>query len=314
MTEPLVFLNGDFMPASEAKLNIFDLGLIMGATFTEMTRTFSHAPFRLEDHISRLFRSLRYGGIEIPFSPAEVLDLTQQLIEHNAKLIDDASDLAIVHFMTPGENRIYAGTSTSSTPLAPTVCIHSFPLPFHNWRNWFETGAHVVTPSTRHIPPQCVDPQTKNRSRLHWWLAEREAKQVDPHAISLLLDLNGNITECVAANFLIVKNRTVFSPTSRNILGGISLRTVRELCAELGLDWIEKDLQIPDVMDADEAWLTSTSFCIAPAMRINGAVIGGGKIGPLFDRVLGAWSARVKLDIRAQIMNAEVELKGRYSP
>jgi branched-subunit amino acid aminotransferase/4-amino-4-deoxychorismate lyase len=161
-----------------------------------------------------------------------------------------------------------------------------------------------VTPSIRHIPPQCIDPKTKNRSRLHWHLAEQQAHAVDPRAISLLLDLDGNITECAGSNFLVIKDRIIYSPTSRNILQGISLVTVRDLAATLNLEWVEKDLQTYDVINADEAWLTTTPYCLAPCTRINGIPIGSGQPGPLWREMLRAWSTLVNVDIEAQILAA----------
>jgi branched-subunit amino acid aminotransferase/4-amino-4-deoxychorismate lyase len=304
MTEPVVFLNGEFVPASRAHLNIYDLGIVLGATLTEMTRTFAHQPFRLEEHVARLYRSCKYASIVLPLSQGEMLERTHELIASNAALLDEGEDLGIVHFVTPGENRLYAGSAMGSARLTPTVCIHSFSLPLAAWRHLQTDGAHVVTPATRHIPPQCIDPKTKNRSRLHWHLADQQTRAVDPKAISLLLDLDGNITECAGSNFVIVNGSTVYSPTSRNILGGVSLKTVRELTEKLGLDWVEKDLQIYDVINADEAWLTTTPYCIAPATRINGVPIGDGKPGPLFQKVLHAWSESVGVDIAAQIQNA----------
>ncbi len=303
MNEPLVFLNDEFIPASQAHLNIYDLGVVLGATLTEMTRTFKHTPFRLEDHIARLYRSCKYANLKLPFSEQEMLEKTIELSTANCKLLREDEDLGIVHFVTPGEQPLYAGSAMGIARLTPTICIHSFALPFFAWHHFFDEGVHVVTPAIRHIPPQCIDPKTKNRSRFHWHLADQQTHQVDPKAISLLLDLEGNITECSGSNFVIVKGRTTYSPTSRNILGGVSLQTVRELSAELGLVWVEKDLQIYDVVNADEAWLTTTPYCLAPCTRINGQPVGDGKIGPLFHQVMKAWSERVGMDIPAQIRN-----------
>ena len=300
--EPLVYLNDTFLPASQASLNIYDLGIVLGATLTEMTRTFRHEPFRLDDHITRLYCSCRYAGIELPLSAEAMHAKTMELVTKNAALLSEDDELGVVHFVTPGENPIYAGSAAGSARLTPTVCIHSFRLPFSAWRPFFVDGAHVVTPTTRHIPPQCIDSKMKNRSRLHWWIADQQSHTVDPAAVSLLLDLDGNITECSGANFVIVNDRTVLSPTPRNILGGISLQTVRELTAELGLDFVERDLQLYDVVNADEAWMTTTPYCVAPVTRVNGIKLGSGKPGPLFEAVMQAWSERVGLDILSQIM------------
>ena len=303
MKEPIVYLNGEFVPASQAAIRIYDLGIILGATLTEMTRTFAHEPFRLDDHLDRLYRSCRYAGIQPPLPLRRMRDRTLELIRTNRDLIEPGADLGIVHFITPGENEIYAGSAAGSARLTPTVCIHSFPLPFRVWRHLFEAGAHVVTPALRHIPPQCLDPKSKNRSRLHWWLADRQTHAVDPEAITLLLDLDGNVTECAGSNFVVVADRTIYSPTTRNILQGVSLLTIRELAAERGFDWIEKDLQPYDVANADEAWLTTTPYCIAPCTRFNSAPVGSGKPGPLYKELLTAWSGRVGLDIERQILS-----------
>lgn len=305
MTEPIVFLNDQFVPASQAHINIYDLGVVMGATLTEMTRTFAHQPFRLEDHLARLFRSCKYAGIALPFTQEQMAEKTRELIDTNCKLIEDGEDIGIVHFVTPGENPVYAGSAMGTARLTPTICIHSFKLPFYNWAHLFKEGAHVVTPAVRHIPPQCVDPKTKNRSRFHWFLADQQSHNVDPKAISLLLDLDGNITECAGSNFLTVKDNKIYTPTSRNILAGVSLQTVREIASEQHVEVIEKDLQIYDVVNADEAWLTTTPYCIAPCTKINNILVGDGKIGPLFYQFIRAWSARVGVDILAQIEKSE---------
>jgi branched-chain amino acid aminotransferase len=304
MNEPVVYLNGDFVPSSEASINIYDLGIILGATLTEMTRTFAHKPFRLDDHLDRLYRSLKYSGIDPGLTKDEMRAHTLELVERNCDFVGSEEDLGVVHFVTPGENRIYAGSAAGSARLKPTVCIHTFSLPFEVWRGLFVEGAHVVTPSIRHVPPQCVDPKMKNRSRLHWWLADNQTHAVDPNAITLLLDLDGNITECSGSNFVTLVDRTVYSPTDRNILHGVSLMTVRDLSEKLGLGWVEKDLQPYDVVNADEAWLTTTPYCLAPCTKINDAPIGDGKPGPVFSEVLQAWSDLVGMDVRQQIMES----------
>jgi branched-subunit amino acid aminotransferase/4-amino-4-deoxychorismate lyase len=305
MSEPIVYLNDGFVPASQAKLNIYDLGIVLGATLTEMTRTFNHKAFRLDAHVARLCRSLKYAGINIELTAKQLSELTTKLITANSKHIERGEDLGIVHFVTPGENRIYAGSAAGSARLKPTLCVHSFPLPFSAWRHLFTDGAHVVTPAIRHIPPQCIDPKTKNRSRLHWWLADKQSQAVDPKAITLLLDLQGNITECGGSNFLIASGNTIYSPTTRNILEGVSMLTVRELSSKMGFKWVEKDLLPYDVVNADEAFLTTTPYCIAPATKINTIPIGSGAPGPIFKKILAAWSKKVGMNIEKQIATSK---------
>jgi branched-subunit amino acid aminotransferase/4-amino-4-deoxychorismate lyase len=303
VTEPLVFLNGRMVPAIEAHLSIFDAGVVLGATVTEMTRTYHKRPWRLEAHLDRLFRSLRYTRLDIGLSPEQLATISQELIAHNARLVDDADELGLIHFVTAGEHAAYAGTSGRPPRPGPTVCVHTFPLPFERWAKPMQFGQHLVTPSIRQVPPQCYDPKMKCRSRMHYYLADQEARLADPEAAALLLDLDGNITETSAANLLLVERGAVTSPTTRNTLPGVSRATVIELCGRLGIPFTERDLQVFDVMNADEACLSSTPYGLMPVTRINGVAIGSGKKGPTVKRLLAAWSAEVGLDIERQIID-----------
>ncbi|HEY3129863.1 MAG TPA: aminotransferase class IV [Acidobacteriota bacterium] len=304
---PRVYIRGRLIPASDAHISIYDFGIVLGATVTDCLRTFRHLPYRLEDHVKRFYESCKYARIPVPIPAEEAAAVTRELVSSNASLLSPEQDLAVIFFITPGENTVYAGSAAATDALKPTFCIHSFPIPFHLFRAFYTKGGHLVTPSTRHVPPECVDPKIKNRSRLHWWLAEQEARLVDPAAMPLLLDLNGNLTETSGSNVLLVKNGVVLSPTPRNILLGISRKVVQEICYQLGLPFVERDLQVHDAMTADEVFVTTTPYCLAPVTRVNGVAVADGKPGgPIFERILGAWSKQVGVDIRGQIMT-EVE-------
>src|SRR6185437_7444349 len=193
--EPVVYIRGRFLPASEAHISIYDFGIVLGATVTDLLRTFKGRPYRLEDHVRRFYDSCKYARIEPSITAKEACDVTQELIRHNHGMAGADAELAVAFFITPGENLVYAGSAAPGSKLTPTFCIHSFPLPFLLFRRFFENGLHLVTPSTRHVPPDCVDPKIKHRSRMHWWLAEQEAHLADPTAMPLLLDRQGNLTE-----------------------------------------------------------------------------------------------------------------------
>ena len=298
--KPFAYFRDRLVPAAEAKLSIYDLGIVMGATVTDMARSYRHDPFRLNDHLVRFYESCKYARLKVPLSLETTERVTRDLAGHNAQELAAKEDLAIVFFITPGENAVYAGSAAGQVHLEPTFCIHTFPLPFSNWAHLFREGAHVVTPSIRHIPPQCVDPKIKCRSRMHWWLADQEAHLADPKAIPLLLDLDGNVTETSGSNFLIAKHGAVISPTARNTMRGISRQNVIELCAKLQIVFTEREFQVHDVINADEAFLTTTPYGIAPVTRINGLNIGNGKPGPLFNRIASAWSEQVGFDILEQ--------------
>ena len=285
----------------------------MGATVTEMVRTFGRQLYRLEEHLDRLSRSLCYVRFDIGMSIEQLAGVSRELVGHNIQLADPEDELALCIFITAGENPVYAGSAGGTARLTPTVCIHTFPLAFELWADQIGQGAHLVTPSIRHIPPQCYDSNMKCRSRMQYYLADQEAHLVDPDASALLLDLEGNVTETSGANFLIVQDGTIFSPPPRNILPGISRDVVIELAAKLDISFVEQDFQVYNVINADEAFTATTPYCLMPVTRINGLAIGDGRPGPIYGRLMQAWSREVGLDIIKQ-MAAGAERRQKSIP
>src|SRR5207244_4056738 len=121
------------VPAAEAHLAIFDLGVVMGATVTEMTRTFHRRPWRLGDHLDRLYRSLKYTRMNVRETKDELAAVAEELVAHNGRSLPDGGELGIVHFVTAGEHPVYADSSGRAARTLPTVCVHTFPLRFERW-------------------------------------------------------------------------------------------------------------------------------------------------------------------------------------
>jgi branched-chain amino acid aminotransferase len=309
MSEPLAFLNGRISPVSQAMLPVWDLGVVMGASVTEMARTFHHECFRLRDHVDRLFRSLKHVGFEVEVTREVLIDLVNELLEHNARLIRPHHDLGVSMFVTAGTSLVYTGYEGMASHKKPTVCVHTFPLPFELWAEKYTAGQHVVTPSVRHLPPECLDPKIKARSRMHWYLADEQARLVDPKAIALLLDRNDNITETSTANFFFVRNGRIHTATGRNTLAGISQQVVKELADQLDLPFEQGDFQTYDVINADEAFTSSTPYGILPVTRINQRPIGDGRVGPVYGELLKLWNQLVGVDIAAQMQTGALERK-----
>jgi len=299
MSEPLAYLNGQFLPQRDAHLPLHDAGFVFGATVTDLCRTFRHQLYRWPDHLARFRRGCAATHIVIPLGDDELTRFAAHLVNHNAGLLGAGQDLALVVFATPGPVGYYAGQEGAVGDAPPTVAMHTFPLPLARYRRLFRAGAHLVIPDTRHVPSACVDRRIKQRSRMHWWLADREASAKEAGAIALLCDLDGHITETAGANFLMVRAGKVLSPPRQTILDGVSRQVVQEFCNELAIPFKEQALTPQECMDADEAFLTSTSFCMAGVSRINGAPIPWP--GPVFKRLLDCWSAKVGLDIAAQV-------------
>lgn len=299
-TQHLVYINGDLYPPDEAKISVFDAAVMLGDTVTESTRTFRHIPFKLEQHLDRLYKSLKVTRIDPGLSPAELREITLHLVQTNLAHVPVDEDVWIVHNISRG--RSMAGADPTRQRSQATLIIFTQPMILTDWARFYGEGCHAVTPMSRAVPSQSLDARIKNRSRMAYTLAEREVKLVDPQAQGILLDLDGNVAENKGGNFFIVSEGTLKTPPTRNALAGISRATVLELAQELGIPTAVVDFQLYDIYTADEAFFTSTPYCIMPATRINGLPVGDGQVGATTQQLLTAWSARVGIDIVRQAM------------
>ncbi len=176
----------------------------------------------------------------------------------------------------------------------------NWPMILRDWARFYIEGCHAVTPFSRAVPPEALDARIKNRSRMAYTLAEAEVKLVDPQAQSILLDIHGNVAENKGGNFFIYADGVLKTPQARSAQAGISRATVLELAANLGIPTQVTDFQPYDIYTADEAFFTSTPYCIMPATKFNGLPVGDGTVGTISKRLLQAWSELVGVDIVAQ--------------
>lgn len=306
MTSPIAYLNGEYVPIEQTHLHVFDLGVVGGVSVAEMVRTFGHVPFRLDQHLQRLQHSLDEVGLQAGVSIQELEGICQQVIAHNAGLIPAGHDLGLIVFVTAGLNPTYVGNSARSGGFSSTVCVHTFPLPFELWAASYTEGLHLTSVSTRSLPAEVIDPRIKHRSRLHWHLAAREARRVDPKALAILADEEGNLTETATGNLCVVDGLTIVTP-SANVLEGVSRDYVTELAAALGISFVHARISADDLARADEAFLTSTPHCLLPVVRLNGSLIGSGQPGPVFQRLMTAWNESVGIDVVAQMQRGAAE-------
>jgi branched-chain amino acid aminotransferase len=286
------------VPHDQAKISVFDSAVMLGDTVTESTRTFGHRPFKLDQHIDRLYKSLKITRINPGMAPAEMRELSLRVLEANAHLLGPHDDCWLVHNISRGMSVAGADPTVQRSPA--TIIIFTSPMILTDWAGFYVEGCHAVTPVSRAMPAQALDARIKNRSRMAYTLAEIEVKLVDPRAQGILLDIDGNIAENKGGNFFIVADGVLKTPTTRNALAGVSRATVLELAAQLGIPAHETDIQPYDVYTADEAFFTSTPYCIMPATRFNGLPVGDGAVGPITKRLLASWSELVGVDIVAQ--------------
>ena len=150
------------------------------------------------------------------------------------------------------------------------------------------------------MPARFIDPKAKNRSRIFYKIADLEAERMEPGAMALLTDERGFVTEGTGNNFFMARDGEIFTPKPHDILRGVSRQYCIELARADGIPLHEADIEPYDVREADEAWYTSTTICMLPITRYNFDPVGDGKPGPIYRRLLAAWSQSVGVDIEAQ--------------
>ena len=291
MSERMAFVNGRVVPESEATVSVYDRGFMSGHGVFERTRTFHGEMFRLDQHIARLYRSMRAVGLNPGLSPEEMRAATVDLVERNRPLLGPNDDYFVGHYVTRGPD----GGS-------PTVVILCEQIGFKKFAHHYIYGGHVVTTSIQAVPTQVWDPKIKSTSRLHLWLAEQEAHLVEPEAYALLLTPDGNVTELTSANFWIVRAGTLVTAPVQAILPGVTRGAVIDVAKRLGIPVEESHYQVYNIMNADEAFLTTTSRCVLPLTRINGSPIGDGKPGPVVGRLQNGWAELFGHDFVAQAL------------
>ncbi len=299
MVQRLVYFNGDFIPEIEARISIFDCALMYGDMVFEMTRTFGQKPYRLRQHLERLYASLDYVQIDCGLTIDQMEEVTHATIERNLPAVE-GYDIQIMHDVTRGGLGLYDTLIKEGT--APIVSINVLPLVRHTGGGSakYEEGSHFVITPQQSVPSRYIDPKAKNRSRLYYKIAELQAAQMEEGANALLTDERGFITEGTGNNFLLVRGGVILTPRPHNILRGVSREACMELAGKLDIPVREVDLDPYDVRDADEAWHTSTTVCMQPITRFDFRPVGDGKPGPIYRKLLAAWSEEVGVDIAGQ--------------
>ncbi len=299
----VVFLNGEFVPESQAKISIFDSALMFGDMVFEMTRSFNKKQFKLRDHLVRLFNGISILRIPLAISIDDLEKICLDTIERNEHVFGGDDEHRLMINISRGPLSIYKPIFDGKT--GPTVVVADFPLKYTvaGMGGLFDSGINAVIPSQRAIPGSLLDPKIKNRSRLHYQMANIEVSGYKgDNNWALLLDPDGYVAEGTGDNFFIVKDGILITPEGRNILRGISREYVmKTLCPELGLKCEERNIEAYDVYTADEAFMTGTPFCMLPVTGLNGNSIGNGRTGKIFGEILKKWSKNVGIDIEKQI-------------
>lgn len=267
-----IFIDGKYYNEADAKVSVFDHGLLYGDGVFEGIRVYNSKVFRLKEHIKRLYESAKAILLEIPMIKEEM-----EAAVLDAVKVNERKDGYIRLVVTRGEGSL--GLDPSSCKKATVIIIVSdiqlYP------KEYYEKGIALVTVASRRIPSECLDPRIKSLNYLNNIMAKIEAKQ-SGCLEAVMLNTQGFVAECTADNIFIVKEGRLLTPAAyHGALEGITRQTVMEIAEKLSIKSEETTLAPYDLYTADECFLTGTGAEIVPVVKIDGRVIGNGAPGKI---------------------------------
>ena len=284
----MVFLNGKFMPVEEARVPVLDRGFIFGDGVYELIPVYSRIPFRMDEHLARLERSLAAVRIRNPYSRAEWRDIILQLVAKQS-----FEDQGVYFQVTRGVAR---RDHAFPKDAAPTVFVMSNPL-VNPPRELVEHGASAVTA----VDDRWHRCDIKSISLIGNCLLRQLS--ADVAAVETILFRDGKLTEASASNVFVVKRGVILSPPKSNlILPGITYDVIAEIVQGAMLACEYRDLSETEVRGADEIWVTSSSKEVLAIVTLDGKPIGGGKPGPAFHNIY-----RLYQEFKHKVMRAGEE-------
>jgi branched-chain amino acid aminotransferase len=275
-----IWLDGNLVDESEAKISVFDHGLLYGDGVFEGIRFYNGRIFRLEEHIRRLFDTSRAIVLNLPWTFEEICRFTCETVAANG-LRDGYVRLVVTR--GPGELGLspYLCPKPSMFIIVTTIRLY----PEEHYLN----GLAIITCATRRPAPAALMPQVKSLNYLNNIMAKVEAIQANALE-AVMLNEQGYVAECTGDNIFIVKNGTLLSPLiSDGALDGITRSVMIELAAKLGIPFVERSLTRYDIFTADECFLTGTAAEVIPVTSLDRRTIGDGKPGTLTRRFLEAY-------------------------
>ncbi|MCS7116055.1 MAG: branched-chain-amino-acid transaminase [Nitrososphaerales archaeon] len=279
----LIYINGTFYKEDEAKISVFDHGLLYGDGIFEGIRVYDGRIFMLDEHLDRLYESAKTINLQIPLSKEEFRKAIIETARKNG--VRDA-------YIRPIVTRGYGGLGLDPRNCkAPTVIIivQSAPPMLTKGK-----AVRAIVSSIRKNPPFCLPPMVKSLNYLNNILAKIEAINAGVDE-AIMLDWRGYISEGTATNIFIVKDRVLNTPPLyASILAGITRRVVIELAKELKIDVIERDITLHELYNADEAFLTGTGPEIQPIIEVDKRKIGTGEPGPITLKLTDAFRNKVQ--------------------
>lgn len=281
-----VFIDGKFYSERDAKVSVFDHGLLYGDGIFEGIRIYNGRVFKLKEHIDRLFYSAKAILLNIPMSHAQIMKATVETCRKN-KLRDGYIRLLV----TRGVGTLGLNPNRCKRPSVIIIAdkIQLYPPAF------YQRGMEIITvPTTRNLH-SALNPAIKSLNYLNNILAKIEANNAGVEE-AVMLNSEGFVAECTGDNLFIIKDGKLLTPPlSAGALYGITRQTVIELAEQMGMVVDEPNLTRYDLFNADECFLTGTGAEIVPVTKIDGRVIGSGKPGALTRKLVAEYHALTKV-------------------
>lgn len=267
-----IFIDGHFYNKQDAKISVFDHGLLYGDGVFEGMRIYNGKIFRLAEHVKRLFFSARQIHLEIGFSQEEIQEYCRLAVQENNKI---NGYVRLIVTRGEGDLGIDPGTCKKSTVIIIVDNIKVFP------QELYEQGIELGISTFKRIPAECFDVRIKSLNYLNNVLAKMEAKRNGfPEAV--MFNIHGYIAECTGDNLFLVKAGALLTPpTDANALEGITRSAVMEIAEKMSLKIQETNLTRYDLHQAEECFLTGTAVEIMPVIKIEGNMVGNGKPGTI---------------------------------
>ena len=291
--ERYVYLNGEIIEESKALISPFDRGFLWGDGVYEVTPCFDGKLFRLDDHLKRLYRSLKYTQIHCHLDLEEMREATHETLEANKDLLGEGKIYRVGHWVSRGMDDPSMVASESDRP---TIFIFWRESRSNKLIDKYSKGVKLSVVATRRVPPQCLEARAKVTSKMNQILAELDASSNG--SLSLMLDIYGNVAENSVANFFMVKDSVLVTPHEKNVLQGVTRLTVFEMAKKLGIAFEEKDITLYDLSQADEFFLTSSAICAMPVNQIDRFLPKNPVPGPITEKIINEFVSETGFDFR----------------
>lgn len=275
--ELFVYVDGEYYPKSQAKISVYDHGLLYGDGVFEGIRAYNGVVFKLKEHIDRLYRSAHAIMLQIPVSKEEMIKIVLETLRRN-----QLKDAYIRLVVTRGVGDLGLDPRKCQKP---TIIVITDTIALHKGEAK-EKGITAMLTWVKRDPVDATTHEIKSLNYLNSILAKIEAN-INGVDEAICLDKNSYICEGAAENIFIVKNGRIYTPPNyTGALPGITAEAVKELAKSLGYEVVEKNITPYELFTADEVFLTGTAAEIVPVREINKRQIGNGKPGPITRRLM----------------------------